>query len=340
MLSMRCSSAVSLPGTALHRATACPAVQQHVRRCSLARAGTICGLGRSAATNGLQSTASYSGRQHLPFLQRRQSSLLCEAAAAADAGAVPLPEDAKGKSSFAAGIRGFCFYLWTLTLSLPLFVTMLVMAPFVMLFDKVRRLWQHKVNNVWARASTTPWYGIKLEGLENLPAFDEPAVYIANHQSFLDIFSLFHLGRPFKFVSKTSNFFIPIVGWSMFLTGHVMINRVDNRSMIKCLSQCKDLLAQGASVLFFPEGTRTKDGKMAAFKKGAFSVAVKAGVPVVPITLIGTGALMPNGQEGKLYSGEGVRIIVHKPITGTNADSMMKEARQAIASPLPPALVA
>lgn len=54
---------------------------------------------------------------------------------------------------------------------------------------------------------------------------------------------------------------------------------------------------------------------MCLFVQGAFSVAVKAGVPVVPITLIGTGALMPNGQEGKLYSGEGVRIIVHKPVS-------------------------
>ena len=117
---------------------------------------------------------------------------------------------------------------------------------------------------------------------------------------------------------------------------------------------------QGASVLFFPEGTRSKDGKMASFKKvrllqgpsafqgiavrrvvkllvgvlwcsalinsmksasplhvvlqGAFSVAVKTGSPVVPITLIGTGKLMPNGQESRLYGGDGVKIIVHPRI--------------------------
>lgn len=59
----------------------------------------------------------------------------------------------------------------------------------------------------------------QVEGASNLPPVDQPAVYVANHLSFMDIFTLFHLARPFKFISKTSIFFIPIVGWSMFLTG-------------------------------------------------------------------------------------------------------------------------
>jgi 1-acyl-sn-glycerol-3-phosphate acyltransferase len=264
----------------------------------------------------------------------------CSTAAAGNAGAIPQPTDSERGGDTASKIRGLCFYLWTLALSIPLFVVMLVMAPFVMLRDKVRRNWQHEVNNIWARASTTPWYRVEVEGWENLPAKDEAAVYISNHQSFLDIFSLFHLDRPFKFVSKTSNFYIPIVGWSMFLTGHVMINRMDTRSMMQCLLHCGTLLKQGASVLFFPEGTRSKDGKMASFKKGAFSVAVKTGSPVVPITLVGTGKLMPNGQESRLYGGRGVKIIVHPRIQSKNADEMCDLARKAIASRLPPSEVA
>lgn len=123
----------------------------------------------------------------------------------------------------------------------------------------------------------------------NIPPVEQPAVYVANHLSFLDIFSLFHLARPFKFISKTSNFFIPIIGWSMFLTGHIMINRTDKKSQIACLKQCGVVLSEGASVLFFPEGTRSDDGRMHGFKKGAFSVAAKAKVPVVPVTLVNTG---------------------------------------------------
>ncbi|KXZ44091.1 hypothetical protein GPECTOR_74g705 [Gonium pectorale] len=237
-----------------------------------------------------------------------------------------------------AKIRAILFFAWSFLLSLPLFVTMLVMAPFVTTFDKHRRLAQHFVNNIWACVSTSLFYRVTVEGRENLPPSDKPVVYVANHQSFLDIYSLFHLQRPFKFISKTSNFLIPIIGWSMFLTGHVMINRIDTRSQLKCLQQCRELLQQGAPVLFFPEGTRSLDCKLAGFKKGAFSVAAKTGVDVVPVTLIGTGALMPSGKESQLRPGE-VRIVVHPPINGRNADKLSEQARAAIASALPPELV-
>ncbi|CAL8469963.1 g9505 [Coccomyxa elongata] len=273
--------------------------------------------------------------------QRRQEK---QQAVCSTAGAVAAPFDDAGASPGSRGmsrladtlasIKGFIFYTTTFLLALPLFAIMLLLSPFVALFDKHRRLAQHFVNNIWAKISTFPYYGVEIIGKENLPAADTPAVYVANHQSFLDIFTLFHLDRPFKFVSKTSNFFIPIVGWSMFLTGHIKLNRVDKRSQIKCLGDCKDLLAKGASVLFFPEGTRSKDGKMAEFKKGAFSVASKAKVPIVPVTLLGTGHLMPNGQEGRMYNGR-VKMIVHPPIGPGNPDDTMEEARRQIASGLP-----
>jgi 1-acyl-sn-glycerol-3-phosphate acyltransferase len=74
-----------------------------------------------------------------------------------------------------------------------------------------------------------------------------------------------------------------------------MLNRVDRRSQLECLKTCIELLHAGACVLFFPEGTRSKDQVMAGFKKGAFSVACKAGAPVVPVTLVGTG-----GRQGQV----------------------------------------
>jgi 1-acyl-sn-glycerol-3-phosphate acyltransferase len=88
-------------------------------------------------------------------------------------------------------------------------------------------------------------------------------------------------------------------------------------------------------VLFFPEGTRSSDGRMYGFKKGAFSVAAKAKVPVVPITLIGTGDLMPNKKEGFLYPGK-VRVVIHPAIQPGDADGMMHEAFKEIASALAP----
>ena len=77
---------------------------------------------------------------------------------------------------------------------------------------------------------------VEIIGAENLPPADQACVYVANHQSFLDIYTLFHLHRPFKFISKVSNFLIPCIGWSMYLTGHVPLQRLDRRSqMVRAL---------------------------------------------------------------------------------------------------------
>eukprot|EP00850_Spirogloea_muscicola_P003902 SM000016S01890 [mRNA] locus=s16:470658:472072:+ [translate_table: standard] len=229
--------------------------------------------------------------------------------------------------------RAAAFYFTTFALAVPLFAVMLALHPLVVLLDRHRRRAHHAVNAVWANCTTRPFYATALEGAEHLPRADAPAVYVANHQSFLDIYTLFQLGRPFKFISKTSNFLIPIVGWSMWLTGHVPLKRLDKRSQMECLKLCLDLLKRGVPVLFFPEGTRTKDGKMDDFKKGAFSLAAKTGVPVVPIALIGTGDLMPNEMENSLRPGA-VKVVIHPPITGANADALCAQAREVIAATL------
>ncbi|GAB4819901.1 hypothetical protein N2152v2_006947 [Parachlorella kessleri] len=240
----------------------------------------------------------------------------------------------RGFPEWLATVRAIAFYVTTFAFATPLFTLMLVIYPLVLAFDKHRRRAEHFINNIWAKLTTLFYYPIKFEGLDNLPAANQPAVYVANHLSFLDIYTLFHLNRDFKFISKTSNFLIPVIGWSMFLTGHVMINRVDRKSQIECLKQCGELLKRGASVLFFPEGTRSKDGKMQPFKKGAFSVAAKAKVPVVPITLVGTGDLMPNNREYLLFPGK-VKVVVHPAVQPASADVMMNQAAAAIASSLP-----
>lgn len=83
---------------------------------------------------------------------------------------------------------------------------------------------------------------------------------MANHQSFLDIFSLFRLFRPFKFVSKTSVFYVPIVGWSMFLTGHIGLKRTDRRSQMACLADCREMLREGTPARV-PEVKRSHPGQ-------------------------------------------------------------------------------
>ncbi|XP_057726099.1 1-acyl-sn-glycerol-3-phosphate acyltransferase BAT2, chloroplastic-like isoform X1 [Arachis stenosperma] len=263
----------------------------------------------------------------------RDTVARCELTAAGDSHS--LSADLKMESK----VRGACFYAVTTLSAVFLFVLMLVGHPFVLLFDRQRRKFHHYVAKVWASLTVAPFYRIKFEGLENLPPPDTPAVYVSNHQSFLDTYTLLTLGRSFKFISKTGIFLFPIIGWAMFLLGTIPLKRMDSRSQMDCVKRCMDLIRKGASVFFFPEGTRSRDGKLGAFKvfisthKGAFSIAAKTNAPVVPITLIGTGQIMPAGREGIVNVGW-VKVVIHKPLGGKDAEMLCKEARTTIASVL------
>lgn len=269
---------------------------------------------------------------------RRQRASRCELAARAAVSEASNPDwngtfTSLSELTFWKRARAVCFYLITSLVALPLFVIMLLVHPFVLLFDKHKRKMQHTINKIWAALTIYPFYKTEIEGLENLPGPDEPAVYVSNHQSFLDIYTLFLLERPFKFISKTSNFLIPIIGWAMYLTGHVPLRRMDTKSQMECLRRCLNLVKSGVPIFFFPEGTRSRDGKMAHFKKGAFTIAAKANVPVIPVSLIGTGKLMPNGKEGTLRPGL-VKVVIHPPIQGKDPDELCKLSRAVIAESL------
>lgn len=230
-------------------------------------------------------------------------------------------------------LRGICFYAVTAVSAIPLFLTMMLAHPFVMIFDRYKRRVHHMIAQIWATMAIFPFYRFEFEGLENLPPGDAPAVYVSNHQSFLDTYTLLTLGRSFKFISKRSIFVIPIIGWAMFLMGVIPLRRMDRRSQLECLKSCMDYVRKGASVFFFPEGTRSKDGKLGAFKRGAFTVAAKTEAPVVPITLLGTRELMPSGLEGILNLGS-VKVVIHKPLKGKEAEVLCNASRSVIADTL------
>ncbi|KAL0359835.1 UNVERIFIED_CONTAM: 1-acyl-sn-glycerol-3-phosphate acyltransferase BAT2, chloroplastic [Sesamum angustifolium] len=192
-------------------------------------------------------------------------------------------------------VRGICFYAVTACAAIILFVPMLLEHPFVLMFDRYRRQAHYLVAKTWAFLTVAPFVKIEYKGLENLPPTNTPA--------------------------------------AMFLVGVIPLKRMDNRSQLDCLKQCMALIKKGASVFFFPEGTRSKDGKLGPFKKGAFSVAAKTGVPVIPITLIGTGEIMPAGMEGRLNPGS-VKVIFHSSLVGNKPDTLCNEARNIIAKEL------
>ncbi len=129
------------------------------------------------------------------------------------------------------------------------------------------------------------------EGTEHLT--NEPVVYVCNHQSFADILVLYGTFTHFKWVSKAEIFNVPFIGWNMRLNKHVRLRRGDTKSASQMMEDCRKHLREGSSVFLFPEGTRTKDGALRPFKRGAFQLAAELGVPVVPMALNGTREVLP-----------------------------------------------
>merc|ERR1712087_415351 len=156
---------------------------------------------------------------------------------------------------------------------------------------------------------------VSAEGLEKLPPPEEAELYVPNHCSFLDIFALSgYLPRRFKYVSKIEILRIPLIGWAMQFAKHIAIRRTDRASQLATFKDAVACLQGGSSLVTFPEGTRSKDGRIMAFKKGPFTMAARAKVRVVPISIIGTHIFQPPGSVFPLARPRGVRLIVHPPL--------------------------
>ena len=154
---------------------------------------------------------------------------------------------------------------------------------------------------------------LRVRGRERLDA-SQSYLFMANHQSNFDIpilMSAFDTLQV-RWVSKREVRKVPIIGLCMQRTQQVLVDRESPTQAVAVIRQVKMLLAAGISVMFFPEGTRTRDGRLQAFKPGGFAVAVEAGVPVVPLAVKGSRAIWPPGGMD-IRPGE-VEVIFNEPI--------------------------
>lgn len=201
----------------------------------------------------------------------------------------------------------------------------LLLAPFitfiVSLLSLLDLLWIRKSEvkaqvfpRYWGRALC--WLAgvrVRVEGMENI----DPArtyIFAGNHSSQYDIFAFQgYFPHDFRWIAKKELFRIPVFGQAMHRVGYIPIDRSHGRQALKSLDEAAGRIAAGSSVLIFPEGTRSVDGQLQDFKTGAVLLAIKAGVPIVPIGLNGSYEVLPKGRllprSGEILIRIGVPIV-------------------------------
>lgn len=226
-------------------------------------------------------------------------------------------------------------WVWTATLLLILCWTPILFV--VSLFDRDPARYR---TGRWFRrlgAATTyinPFWDIEVTG--NIP--DDPRrpyVVVGNHQSQADPSIVSRLPWEMKWVAKIEIFRVPIAGWMMRTAGDIAVDRRDKRSRAEVLIKARDVLRKQCSVMFFPEGTRSRDGRVDRFNNGAFRLAIKERVPVLPIALDGTYDALPKHSLKFRPATTTMRVKVLEPIEteGLKADdaqALQERARQRI----------
>jgi len=187
------------------------------------------------------------------------------------------------------------YALWALILvSCPiLFVGALAVWVLTVAFDHQLRM-LHLYSSAWAALYTYvfPYWTVRIRNRERIRN-DRACVLVSNHQSLLDILVLFRLYKHYKWVSKIEIFRLPFVGWNMTLNRYIPIRRGDRADARRMMEACGRALRGGSSVMMFPEGTRSPDGQLREFRHGAFTLAHREQVPILPIVLDGTTDALP-----------------------------------------------
>lgn len=230
-----------------------------------------------------------------------------------------------------------------LTLSLAPLLTF-----FVSLFALIDMLWVRRCE--WKAQQFPRWWGrticrlakvrVRLEGLEHIdPA--QTYIFAGNHASQFDIFAFQgYFPYDFRWIAKKELFALPVFGQAMRRVGYIAVDRSQGRQAMKSLDDAAAQIAAGKSVLIFPEGTRSADGRLQEFKAGAILLAIKAGVPIVPVGFNGSHAVLP---KGKLLARAGEIVLrIGRPIptqgfSAKDKHRLAENLQRAVAELLDPA---
>jgi 1-acyl-sn-glycerol-3-phosphate acyltransferase len=223
------------------------------------------------------------------------------------------------------------FWIFLVVTSILLFPLALLIWALTVLFDR-RLVLLHRFTCFWASLYSwlNPVWRVRIEGREKI-APNTAYVMVANHQSLLDILVLFRLFVHYKWVSKIENFRVPCIGWNMSLNRYIKLRRGDRQSIEQMMTACEQAVGEGNSIMMFPEGTRSLDGRLKQFKHGAFTIAQRMRVPILPIIVEGTADALP--KRGFVLQGRhAIRIRVLDAIVRALRQPVRRSRRRACRS--------
>jgi len=193
---------------------------------------------------------------------------------------------------------------------------------------------QHWCARTWSRMiARTAGVRVRLHGAEHLRP-GASYVFLSTHQSYMDIpVMLGYVPAQLRIAAKREVFQIPFLGWHMRRAGHISINRGSTQEAVETLRRAAQEIRPGVSVFLYPEGTRSRDGALQPFKKGGFKFALQTGLPVVPVTIVGTRRALP--RDSSVFRPGPVELYLDPPIpteslTDADLPALMQRVRDAM----------
>lgn len=232
-------------------------------------------------------------------------------------------------------------FLYQWLIAVPILAVLTIVTALTTIIGSAvgkRDYWGYWPAHFWSRCvCTLLLVSVKVVGRENIDP-KTSYVFVCNHQGAFDIWTIYgYLGHNFKWLMKKSLEKVPFVGKACKSAGHVMVDDSNPRGVRQTIEESEERLRGGMSVVIFPEGSRTRDGHLTPFKRGAFMLASEFKLPVVPLTIDGAFKAMPrttyNVTPGR------ITLTIHEPIIpsprGFNTRELMAQTRREIASSLP-----
>ena len=195
--------------------------------------------------------------------------------------------------------------------------------------------WGYYPGMLWAKVVIRMFLlPVRVKGRENIEK-GHSYVFVANHQGAFDIFLIYgYLHRNFKWLMKWQLGKIPFVGYACKKAHHIFVDRRSPGKVRQTYEEARQTLSEGMSVVVFPEGSRTLDGKMGEFRKGAFTLADELELPVVPLTINGSFDILPRSRSWHFLSWHSISLTIHEPIypTGKGPQNVQAILRQSFDS--------